>query len=103
MKNKYKSKEISFLDAYDNIKNLCAFDEYYYFESEEEIKEATQILDEEFEEIISKIVVAELTEPETPQPTQLDRIEAAVSNTLDEIRAEAVDEYTLSLMENNII
>lgn len=35
--------------------------------------------------------------------TQLDRIESAVSNTLDEIRAEAVDEYTLSLMENNII
>lgn len=37
------------------------------------------------------------------EPTQLDRIESAVSNTLDEIRAEAVDEYTLSLMENNII
>lgn len=36
-------------------------------------------------------------------PTQLDRIESAVSNTLEEIRAEAVDEYTLSLMENNII
>ena len=35
--------------------------------------------------------------------TQLDRIESAVSNTLDEIRAEAVDAYTLSLIENNII
>ena len=40
---------------------------------------------------------------EAGEPTQLDRIESAVSSTLDEIRAEAVDEYTLSLMENNII
>ena len=35
--------------------------------------------------------------------TQLDRIESAISQTLEDIKAEAVDEYTLSLMANNII
>lgn len=61
---------------------------------------------EEFsEEVIRKIAPEWFCESEETfeLPTQLDRIESAVSNTLDEIRAEAVDEYTLSLMENNII
>lgn len=38
-----------------------------------------------------------------PTPTQLDRIETSLSNTLEEIRAEARDAYTLSLIENGII
>ena len=48
--------------------------------------------------------------PEIPKPTQLDRIEAAInqsntalSQTYSEIENRIIDNYTMSLVENNII
>lgn len=48
--------------------------------------------------------------PEIPEPTQLDRIEAAISQsntylsqTYSEIENRIIDNYTMSLVENNII
>lgn len=45
-------------------------------------------------------------EPElqpAPEPTQLDRIEAAVNAKNDEIAQNAIDNYTLELMEGGIL
>ena len=38
-----------------------------------------------------------------PEPTQLDRIEAAISKTQGEIVNEAIDTYTMALMEEGIL
>lgn len=43
------------------------------------------------------------TEPVTPQPTQLDRIEYAINKTQSEIAQEAIDNYTLELIEGGVI
>lgn len=48
-------------------------------------------------------LLAKLEPQPEPIPTQLDRIETSLANTLEEIRAEARDEYTMSLIENGII
>lgn len=45
----------------------------------------------------------ETPEPAEPEPSQLDRIEAIVSQTKEEIAQEARDEYTLELIENGVI
>lgn len=50
-----------------------------------------------------KYVDGKWEECATQEPTQLDRIETFLSNTLEEIRQEARDEFTLSLIENGII
>lgn len=44
-------------------------------------------------------------EPEEviPEPTQLDRIEEAVNKSHEEIKNEAIDEYTSMLMEEGVI
>ena len=101
MNYKYKSTSIEFFVNY-KLANLCAFDEYYYFESDELIEEATQISEEEFKVILDRI---EIFEPEeiVPQPTQLDRIEEMVSKSQAEIAQEARDAYTLELIEGGVI
>ncbi len=38
-----------------------------------------------------------------PEPTQLDRIEAAVNKTQGELVNEAIDTYTMALMEEGIL
>lgn len=38
-----------------------------------------------------------------PEPTQLDRIEAAISKTQGELVNEAIDTYTMALMEEGIL
>ena len=38
-----------------------------------------------------------------PEPTQLDRIEAAISKTQGELVNEAIDTYTIELMEEGIL
>lgn len=47
-----------------------------------------------------EVVYPEFKEPEQ---TQLDRIEAAVAKSNDDIAAEAVDEYTLELIERGVL
>lgn len=42
-------------------------------------------------------------EPERPEPTQLDRIEAAVNASNESIAKSAVDAYTLELIEGGIL
>lgn len=42
-------------------------------------------------------------EPEAPEPSQLDRIEEAVNKSHEEIKNEAIDEYTSMLMEEGVI
>ena len=37
------------------------------------------------------------------EPTQLDRIETSLNSTLDQIRQETIDAYTMELIENEII
>ena len=37
------------------------------------------------------------------EPTQLDRIEEAISRTQEEIKQEAIDNYTIQLMEEGLI
>lgn len=49
-------------------------------------------------EIIYKFVPMEI-----PKPTQLDRIEEAISRTQEEIKQEAIDNYTIQLMEEGLI
>jgi len=51
----YKSTDISNIDDFSRISDLCSFDNYYYFKSDIIIEEATQISNEEFNEIISRI------------------------------------------------
>ena len=43
------------------------------------------------------------TEPTKTEPTQLDRIEAAISKSQEEIANEAVDAYTLELIEGGVL
>ncbi len=68
MSYKYKSITIDFIAKY-KVANLCAFDDFYYFESNELIEEAAQISDEEFQAILARIEVPEpeevITEPTT--------------------------------------
>jgi len=45
----------------------------------------------------------EMPAPSDPQPTQLDRIEAAVAKSNEEIAQEARDAYTLELIEGGVI
>lgn len=45
----------------------------------------------------------EPVEPEAPEPTQLDRIEAMVAKSQEEIAQEARDAYTLELIEGGVI
>ena len=42
-------------------------------------------------------------EEETPQSTQLDRIESLVAKSHEEIANATIDEYTLTLMEEGVI
>ena len=42
-------------------------------------------------------------EPVMPEPTQLDRIEGMLSKSQEEIKNEAIDEYTSMLMEEGVI
>lgn len=44
-----------------------------------------------------------VTEPVEPEPSQLDRIEEAVNKSHEEIKNEAIDEYTSMLMEEGVI
>lgn len=37
------------------------------------------------------------------EPTQLDRIETQLGSTLDQIRQESIDAYTLELIENGLL
>ena len=39
----------------------------------------------------------------TPEPSQLDRIEAALSASQEEIKQSAVDAYTLELIESGVL
>ena len=115
---KYKSLEIPFINKYI-VKNLCAFDEFYYFESEEIIEEAETISDEEFETACSKIIYME---PESitisePQPTnqeiknmissiektQLTLIQQAVEKSNNELRQEGADTAILELIKKGIL
>lgn len=45
----------------------------------------------------------EVDQEATPEPTQLDRIEEAVNKSHEEIKNEAIDEYTSMLMEEGVI
>ena len=66
---KYKSKNLDFLSNDMKMSNLCFCNDYYYFECDSEIPEAEIISDEEFEEAVASVVVAEPPEPEaTPDP-----------------------------------
>lgn len=62
-------------------------------------------IDENGNEVITSTWDRPAVEPEPiePEPTQLDRIEAIVSQTKEEIAQEARDEYTLELIENGVI
>lgn len=103
MKYKYKSINIDYIENY-TVSNLHADDDYYYFESNQEIKEAKQILDEEFKKSISNVVHVDIKNTnEVSQPTQLDRIESLVSKSQEQIAQEARDAYTLELIEGGVI
>jgi hypothetical protein len=67
----YRSLNIDFIDNY-TVSDLCADNEYYYFRSDELIKESEQISDKEFEEITSKIIIKSEPIVEDPQPTNKD-------------------------------
>ena len=42
-------------------------------------------------------------EPEAPETSQLDRMEEMLKKSHEEIRNEAIDEYTLMLMEEGVL
>lgn len=97
---KYKSKNLDFLSNDMKLSKLCYYNEHYYFESESEISDAEIVSDEEFAEARASVKVAEPTEPE---PTQLDRIEAAVAKSNEEIANAAIDAYTMELIEGGVL
>lgn len=103
MSYKYKSESISFLDDTIKVRNLCVYNDLYYFESDAEIEQAEIVPDEEFAEAVGSVVHVESFEPVEPQPTQLDRIESMVAKSQEEIAQEARDAYTLELIEGGII
>ena len=83
---KYKSKNLDFLSKDMKLSNLCYYNEHYYFECDSEIAEAEIVSDEEFEEAVSSVVVAEIPEPEaTPDPImeKLNSIETKIQTNED--------------------
>lgn len=50
-----------------------------------------------------QLAKAEIEEPITPEPTQLDRIEAAINMKNNEISERAIDTYTKQLLENGLL
>ena len=59
-------------------------------------------LNENDEEIITSTVESPNVEP-NEEPNQLDRIEAAITKSHEQIANEAVDAYTLELIEGGIL
>lgn len=54
-------------------------------------------------EVIRGTVEVIVSDPSEPQPTQLDRIESMVAKSQEEIAQEAIDNYTLELIEGGVI
>lgn len=55
--------------------------------------------------VVKEVIMPEVVpvEPIEPVPTQLDRIESMVAKSQEEIAQEAIDAYTLELIEGGII
>lgn len=89
MSYKYKSESISFLDDTIKVRNLCVYNDLYYFESDAEIKQAEIVPDEEFAEAVGSVVHVESFESVEPEPTpdpvmeKLDSIEAKIQTNED--------------------
>lgn len=65
-------------------------------------KEYYGSIDENGTEIVTTTVESPNVEP-TVEPTQLDRIEAAVTKSQEEIANNAIDTYTMELIEGGVL
>ena len=93
----YKSKNIEFLTNDTKVSNLCYYDGFYYFESQQEIESAETVTEEEFAKAVDSIVYVEPT-PTEPQPTQLDGIEETQLIMMEAM----VDQYEQQLEQDLI-
>lgn len=81
------------------ISNVIAIDEYTLIAASKPIYGLEEIDVETYQSLMPEPE----PEPADSEPTQLDRIEAAVSQSNAEIANAAVDAYTLELIESGVL
>ena len=80
---KYKSKNLDFLNNDMKLRDLCYYDEHYYFQCDSEIADAEIVSDAEFEEAKASIAVVKPEPPTDPVMEKLSSIEAKIQTNED--------------------